>query len=149
MPREFTSGDIAALQAFNPEYNTTIADALQFTAALAALGFHAVQVIAQTQGGPAATGLVSLQELVASSVKQDVPLNIGAQFDGAANFHNLGLLRRIFNQYDALSAYAQVFNDVYGNADNWGQTATNRLLSVASVKAAVVAQINSAFGKAA
>ena len=149
MQREFTAADIAALQAFNPTYNTTIADALQFTTALNALGFHAVQIIVQTQGGPSATSAIPMSELIASAVRQDVPLNIGAQFDGAANFHNLGLLRRIFNSYDAFSAYSQVFTDIYGQADSWGQTATNRLLSVPSVKDAVVVTINSAFGKAA
>ena len=144
--REFTSQDLAALQAPNADYNTTIAQALTFLQGLGAIGFHAVKVFAQGSSyGPANAATVDLQELISSSVRQDVPFALGAQFDGTSNIHNLGLLRRSFDNNPPLTAYNMAFVDIYGQADNWGRTATNKLLDVPAVREQLETLIKNSF----
>jgi len=128
---------VNALQAGNPEYNESLQTGRRVREQLSALGLR-VEVIAAipTVSAPLNADMITEEELVRTKVDATLPINLHFQFQGKEDWHNVGLLRKMMRP-GTPGAFRSLFANIYGNTDPAGRTASDVMLGIPEVNAAL------------
>lgn len=133
----FRSALLMALRAGNPDYNLSLKDAARFRESLAGLGIRIDAVGAiPTVTGPFLAEMISEEDLQSDQIPADLPLNLHCRFQGRDEWHNMGLLTKMLRP-GTPAAFRLMFANIFGAADPAGRTASDVLLSLPAVNAAV------------
>jgi len=128
---------LQALRAGNPDYNVSLNDTFRFREHLAGLGMRIDAIVANpTVSGGLLADFISEDDLRNAKVDPDIPLNLNGRFQGGADWHNVGLMRKMLRP-GTTTAFRSLFADVYGAADPAGRSASDLMLSLEHVQAAL------------
>lgn len=128
---------LAALRAGNPDYNLSLKGAAQFRESLAGLGIRIDAIAAiPTVSGPLVAEMIGEDDLQSDQIPTDLPLNLHCRFQGRDEWHNMGLLRKMLRP-GTPAAFRLMFANIFGATDPAGRTASDVLLSLPAVNAAV------------